>query len=85
MADDSEQAGAMGISGGDARCGQRERAGAAEEIIGALGALPVPALDQHRLASHRQQPPALAFDGGLGGCDLFVEQGGGFRQVRRDQ
>ena len=57
----------------------------ADEIIDALGALPVPALDQHRPASHRQQSLALAFDGGFARRDRFVEQGGGLRQVRRDQ
>src|SRR5712671_6352685 len=39
--------GAVGILGDDAWRRQRGDAIAADEIIGALGALPVPALDQH--------------------------------------
>ena len=40
------------------------RAAAVDEIVDALGALPVPALDQHRAAPHRQQPLALMLDRG---------------------
>ena len=77
--------GAVGILGGDARRGQRDDAVAAEEIVDALGALPVAALDQHRAASHRQQPLALARDRGLARRDRLVQQRRRFRQIRREQ
>src|SRR6185437_8227155 len=43
--------GAVGVLGGDPRCGQRDGAAAVEQINDALAALPVTALDQHRTAS----------------------------------
>src|SRR5260370_24501462 len=58
-------AGAMGIFGRDPRRGERDRAFGVDEIIDALGALPVAALDKHRRAAHRQQALALVLDGGF--------------------
>ena len=78
-------AGAVGILGDNARCRQNDSAVAADEIVGALGALSVPALDQHRTTSEREQPLALAIDRRLAGGDLLVQQAGGFRQIRRQQ
>ena len=77
-------AGAMGVAGRDARRGERDRAVSADEIVDALGALAVPALDQHCAAAERQQTPPLAFDLGLASRDRRVQQCGGLRQIRRD-
>src|ERR1700722_16945772 len=77
--------GAMGVAGGDARCRQRERAVISHAIVDALVALRMAALDQNGRTAHRQQPLALARDGGFVRCDRLTEQGGGFQQVRRDQ
>ena len=59
-------------------------AGRIDQIVDALGALPVPALDQHRLAPQRQQSPALMLDGGFVRRHRLIEQRGGFRQIGRD-
>ena len=75
----------MGVFGRDARRCQRGGAGAGDEIVGALGALPVAALDQHGAAAHREQALALTGDGAFVRGDGLVQQGGGFQQVRRDQ
>jgi len=50
---------AMGIFRPNARRGQREGRVSVDQIVDALRPLPVPALDQYRPASKRQQPPAL--------------------------
>ena len=78
-------AGAMGIFRRDARRRQCDRAFGIDQIVDALAALPVPALDQHCLAPERKQSPALAFDVGLVRRHRLIEQRGSFRQVRRDQ
>src|SRR6185437_10037130 len=77
--------GAVGVLGGDAWRRQSDGAAAVEQIIDALAALPVAALDQDRATSHRKQPRALACDGCLAGRNRLIEQRGGFRQVWRDQ
>ena len=56
-----------------------------DEIVDALGALPVAALDQHRAAAHRQQPLALALDRGFVIGNRLIEQRRGFRHIGRDQ
>src|SRR4029453_4443863 len=58
-------AGAVGIFCGDARRGERGDARGIDQIVDALGALPVAALDQHRLAPQGQQSLALLLDGGF--------------------
>src|ERR1700722_16371323 len=58
--------GAVGVLGGDARGRECDGALATEEIVDALRALPVAALDQHRRAAERQEPPALALARGRG-------------------
>src|ERR1700686_4460020 len=69
--------GAMGIVRGDAWRRQREAAVGAEEIVDALRALPVAALDQYRRTAHGEQPLALFRDRGFVRCDRLVQQGGG--------
>src|SRR3954464_6156054 len=65
-------AGAMGVASGNARRGQRDRGAGIDEIVDALGALAVPALDQDRPAAERQQAAPLALDLGLAGRDRFA-------------
>src|SRR5580700_8874366 len=57
--------GAVGILGCNPWRGKRDRAALAHQVIDALAALPVPALDQHGGTAERQQPPALILDRGL--------------------
>jgi len=57
--------GAVGVVGRDAwRC-ERDGGVGTEEIVDALGALPVAALDQYRRTAHGQEPPPLARDRGF--------------------
>src|SRR5580693_6233558 len=78
-------AGSVSILGGNAWAFERNDAIAAEEIVDALGALPVAAFDQHRLTTHRLQPFALALDRGFARGDRFIQQRGCLVEVWRDQ
>src|SRR4051812_43391125 len=66
-------AGAMGIFGGDARRGKCDRFLCIDEIVAALGALAVPALDQHRATTEREQATPLALDLGFASRKRLVE------------
>lgn len=58
-------AGAMGVHRGDTRRSQRNPAARVEQIVDAVTALPVAALDQHSGTAHGEQLSSLAFDRSL--------------------
>jgi len=58
-------AGAVGILGGDASAASADDAVAADEIVGAFGALPVPALISTAGQPSASSPALPGFDGGF--------------------
>ena len=75
----------MGVLGGDTRRSHCQHTAIPDQIVDALGALPMPTLDQYRGAADCDQPLALAFDCGLALRKRLVQQSGGLGKIRRDQ
>ena len=78
-------AGAVSVFGGDARSGKRQHPVVGDEIVDALRAAAMPALDQDRRATERQQTPALPHDVAFAFGNGLIEQPCRLRQVRRYQ
>lgn len=77
--------GAVGVLCRNSRRGQRQDVAAMKEIVDALRAFAVAALDQDRLRATGHQPLALTNDSGLIGRERLAEEYGSLWQIGRHQ